>query len=85
MPTQTGKRKKEKAHKPVTDIEETKSEEDKKALRESARKQKTTRKGKAATKILTLEDSFTRMIRIIKEYGIYKGLNILFTHLSGSQ
>lgn len=85
MPAQTRKIKKEKAHKPVTDIDETKSKEDKKELRASAKKQKTTQKGKEATKILALEDYFTRLIRIIKEYGIYKGLNILFTHLSKSQ
>ncbi|XP_059076307.1 rRNA biogenesis protein rrp36-like [Cryptomeria japonica] len=41
---QTGKRKKEKAHKLVIDIEETNSEEDKKTLRESAKKKKTTQK-----------------------------------------
>lgn len=85
MSAQTRKIKKEKSHKLVKNIEETQSEEDKKALRESAKKHKTTRKGKAVMKILILEDSFTRMIRIIKEYGIYKGLNILLTHLFESQ
>ncbi|XP_057822591.1 peptidyl-prolyl cis-trans isomerase-like [Cryptomeria japonica] len=44
VPTQIGRRKKEKAHKLVIDIEETKSEEDKRALRASAKKQKTTQK-----------------------------------------
>lgn len=73
MPAETRKRKEEKAQKSVTDIEETKSKEDKRALRASAKKKKSTQKVKETTKILTLEDSFTRMIRIIKGYGIYKG------------
>ncbi|XP_059064903.1 uncharacterized protein LOC131856953 [Cryptomeria japonica] len=45
VPAQTRKRKKEKSHKLVTTIEETKLEEDKKVLRASAKKQKTTQKG----------------------------------------
>ncbi|XP_057873186.1 uncharacterized protein LOC131079291 [Cryptomeria japonica] len=85
VPAQTDIRKKEKAHKPVTDVEEIESKEDKRALRASDKKQKTTGKGKASKKLFTLEDYFSRMLRIIKEYGIYKGLNTLFVHLSESQ
>ncbi|XP_059073796.1 uncharacterized protein LOC131874436 [Cryptomeria japonica] len=84
-PVQTRKRKKQQAHKPTNDEEATESYKDKRALRESVKKPKTTGKGKSPKKPFTLEDSFNRMVQIIKDYGIYKGLNTLFIHLSESQ
>ncbi|XP_059064805.1 uncharacterized protein LOC131856871 [Cryptomeria japonica] len=84
-PIQTRKRKKQQAHKPGNDEEATKSDEDKRELKASVKKPMTTRMRKSPKKTFTLEDSFNRMVRIIENYGIYKGLNTLFIHLSESQ